>query len=130
MSTRRIITGFLIAPLIIPLVYGLGVIAMGQGVRPIAPRDVLLGALLMTGPFAYAVAFIMGIPGFLLLKSLGWFRLPLVVGLGILVGLGVPLVLNVPRLEIFLGPLAGALAATGFWFITLTKREPIDKEKP
>ncbi|MDH3214849.1 MAG: hypothetical protein OEN01_00995 [Candidatus Krumholzibacteria bacterium] len=118
MPTARIILGFLLAPLMTPLTFTLaGPFAFGES--PLSWDDWLLGPLLLTGPFAYVIALVLGVPAYFVLRSRGWLTLRLVSLLGATAGVLAGLLIAgdtfVPLITVC--ALAGGLSAVVFWMI-------------
>lgn len=82
MSKRRVIAGFLIAPLGVPFIYSLGLaiasmvfILLTQEHIPLTNLlqgsiEAFLATFLMTAFYAYGVALVIGVPVFFLFKAI------------------------------------------------------------
>ncbi len=120
----RVFLGFVLAPLVVPL-YFLVVGFMGVGKATLGEiGENALGFLVITGPYAYFAAVILGLPAYLFLKSkdlLDWHILTS--GGSILGGLVVTVLLPAERSAVLLeGLLPGALSGFVFWWIAVRER--------
>lgn len=65
----RVFQGFLLAPLTVPLYFFVvGFVSVGKATLG-EVGDNALGFLVITGPYAYFVALVLGLPAYLFLKS-------------------------------------------------------------
>jgi hypothetical protein len=124
MRTARIIAGFLIAPLITPLVL--------LGVAQLKTEELdlvgLQGIFIFVAMFAYAATILFGLPVFFLFRAQRWNNMLLYILAGGLIGLLVSIILN-PRLSIDVAvlesrglcALGGASSALGFRLLSGVK---------
>jgi hypothetical protein len=115
----KLVIGFLLAPLVVPAVYLAGgfLLADNPSLRDLGDNS--LGFLIITGPYAYLVALLIGIPGYFFLRSEGWLTLPVLASLGTALGVLTPALIGIGwwTAMMILGAVAGALSASCFWFI-------------
>ena len=115
----KVISGFLLAPLVVPAVYLVGGFLLPDGRSSGGWSENVLGFLVITGPYAYAVTLAFGIPGYFFLRSRGWLRLPVFAVTGTILGVLTPLLIGIGwwTAMVILGAVGGALSASCFWFI-------------
>lgn len=118
-QNQRIAVGFLLSPALVPAVH---VVTLGK-----PPVFLSVAAL------SYAMAFALGVPGFLLMRSRGWLRWWQALAASFVLG-AVPFVLfavageglSALRFGLLLALLGGAyamLVGGAFWFISLRAHE-------
>ena len=122
-NVGRVVTGFLVAPVVpgmLLYVYGL---AHGYGVAAI------VGPLLLI-PVAYFAALVIGIPTFRWLERRGAIGLLHYVGMGGLIGAAIDLLPNLPAIfggqpipfgELFVAVIYAALSAAVFWCLAVRR---------
>jgi hypothetical protein len=112
----RLILGYVIAPLIVPLVYFIFAAATGRNYG----ASELAGTLLNYGPYAYLFALLLGMPAFWLLRRNGYAGLwscALAAGAIGLLGAGLFSIIGLKVEGVIVGTLAGALAGAVFYLI-------------
>jgi hypothetical protein len=112
----RLILGYVIAPLIVPLVYFIFAAVTGRNYG----ASELAGTLLNYGPYAYLFALLLGTPAFWLLRRSGYAGLwsyALAAGAIGLVGAGLFSIIGLKVEGVIVGTLAGALAGAVFYLI-------------
>ncbi len=120
----RVFLGFLLAPLVVPIYFWVvGFMRVGKATLGDMGENAL-GFLVITGPYAYFAALILGLPAYLFLKSkdlLDWHILT--IGGSILGGLVVIMLLPAERSGVLLeGLLPGALSGFIFWWIAVREQ--------
>ncbi len=122
----RVIWGFAIAPLVVPLFFLLhaGLVVENRRLQDLGENA--LGFLVIIGPYSYLVAFMFGVPVYFFLKLRSWLSLPafLVSGslLGTLTVIGLLPSVEHSKAMIIDGLISGALATACFWFIAVRER--------
>jgi hypothetical protein len=133
MRAGRIIAGFLIAPLITPLVL--------LGVAQLKTEELdlvgLQGIFIFVAMFAYAATILFGLPAFFLFRARRWNNMILYVLAGGLIGLLVSLILN-PQLSVDVAVLesrglcvlGGASSALGFRLLSGVRFNHRSRNRP
>ena len=116
MNYRRLFLAFLVSPLMALFVFIVTTMALG------VPSGEILIGLIFYIPLTYLVAAVLGLPMFLLSRSLGWKNVFAYILGGATVGLIEALFLlglfsRNMGLEFLLCPIAGGLSALLFWLI-------------
>ena len=114
----RVILGFVIAPLIVPIAYFLLAAATGRNYG----TSEFVGTLLNYGPYAYLFALVLGTPAFWLLRRSGHAGLwsyALAAGVIGLIGAGLLSAVGLKLGGVLVGTLAGALAGVVFYLLAL-----------
>jgi len=123
MRTARVLLAFLLTPLLAALVFATGQpLAVGltrAAVNVPAEVDVwhlLGGGLLMAAPIAYAIALVLGVPAYFMLKTFGQLKFSVVSLAGTAAGLctGYWAFWIYPA-QVLLCGLGGLVAAASFW---------------
>lgn len=112
----RVILGFFLAPLIVPIGYFLFAAAVGRN----HGASELVGTLVNYGPYAYLFALLLGIPAFWLLKRsghAGLWSFALAAGLIGLIGAGLMTTIGLKVGGVLVGALAGLVAGAVFYLI-------------
>jgi hypothetical protein len=112
----RVILGFVIAPLIVPLAYFIFAAATGRN----HGASELAGTLLTYGPYAYLFALLLGIPAFWLLRKsghAGLWSFALAAGAIGLIGAGLLSAIGLKLEGVYIGTLAGVLAGAVFYLV-------------
>ena len=120
----RVFLGFLMAPLMVPLYFFVvGFVSVGKATLGEVGENAL-GFLVITGPYAYFAALVLGLPAYLFLKSkdlLDWHILT--IAGSILGGLVVIVFLEPERTRALqMGLVPGALSGFVFWWITVREQ--------
>jgi hypothetical protein len=112
----RVVLGYVIAPLIVPLAYFIFAAATGRNYG----GSELVGTLLNYGPYAYLFAVLLGIPAFWLLRRSGHAGLwPFALAAGVigLIGAGLMSAIGLKAEGVLVGALAGMLAGAVFYLV-------------
>lgn len=112
----RVILGYLIAPLIVPLAYFVFAATTGRNYG----ASELAGTLLNYGPYAYLFALVLGIPAFWLLRRSGYAGLwsyALAAGVIGLIGAGLMSTIGLNIEGVLVGTLGGVLAGAVFYLV-------------
>lgn len=114
----RVILGFAIAPLVVPIAYFLysSINGRANGISE------LVGTLLTYGPYAYLFAALFGIPAFLLVRRSGYAGpLPYALAAGLigLMGASLLFVVGLKIEGVLVGTLAGLLAGIVFYLVAI-----------
>ena len=117
----RVIWGFVMAPLVVPLFYLLHAVLIVENLRLQDLGENALGFLVLIGPYSYLIAFMFGVPAYLFMRLRGWLSLPPFLISGGLLGTLTILIL-LPAENVIDGLISGALSAACFWFIAVRKR--------
>ena len=111
----RVISGFIIAPLMVPLFFLLHGALVVEKPRLQDLAENALGFLVLVGPYSYLVAFMFGVPVYFFMRSMNWVSLPpFLISGGGLGTLTVLVLLPNERARLLDGLISGALAATCF----------------
>jgi hypothetical protein len=113
----RVVLGFVIAPLIVPVSY---YIFNAASERNHGSVSEFIGTLLTYGPYAYLFAVLLGIPAFWLLRRSGhagvWSYALATAAIG-LIGAGLLSIIGLKTEGIIVGTVAGALAGIVFYLV-------------
>ena len=119
----RVIWGFVIAPLVVPLFFLLHAALVVERPQLQDLGENALGFLVLVGPYSYLVAFLFGVPAYLFMRLRDWVSLPpFLVSGGILGTLTVLILLPGEQARIIDGLISGTLSAACFWFIAVRER--------
>ncbi|TKB91688.1 MAG: hypothetical protein E8D41_09380 [Nitrospira sp.] len=119
----RVIWGFAIAPLMVPLFFLLHAALAVEKPRLQDLAENALGFLVLVGPYSYLVAFMFGVPVYLFMRLKNWVSLPaFLISGGFLGTLTVLILLPGERARVLDGLISGALSATCFWYIAVRER--------
>jgi hypothetical protein len=114
----RVVLGYVIAPLVVPLAYFVVAAATGRNYG----ASELVGTLLNFGPYAYLFTALLGLPAFLLLRRSGHLELwSIAVAAGVigLLGAGLMSAIGLKIEGVLVGALAGVLAGVVFYLVAL-----------
>lgn len=125
-AMARVIWGFIIAPLVVPLCFLLHVGLFVENPRLRDLGENALGFLVIIGPYSYLVAFMFGVPVYFFLKYRSWVSLPAFLVSGSLLGT-LTVITLLPSVEqsktmTIDGLISGALSAACFWHIAVRER--------
>jgi hypothetical protein len=112
----RVVLGYVIAPLIVPLAYFIFAAVTGRNYG----ASELVGTLLNYGPYAYLFAALLGIPAFWLLRRsghAGLWSFALAAGVIGLIGAGLMSTIGLKVEGVLVGTLAGVLAGAVFYLV-------------
>jgi hypothetical protein len=112
----RIILGYAIAPLIVPLAYYL----FSAATKRQASSSELVGTILTYGPYVYVFALMLGIPAVWLLRKsshAGLWSYALAAGAIGLIGAGLMSLIGLKPEGVLVGALAGMLAGAVFYLV-------------
>ena len=115
----RVVLGYLLAPLVVPLAYFVFAAATGRNYG----ASELVGTVLNYAPYAYIFALLLGVPAFWLLRrsgQAGLWSFALAAGVIGLIGASLFYVIGLKVEGVVVGALAGALAGVLFYLIAFT----------
>ncbi len=122
MARLKVWLGFCLAPLMTPATFVVGsLIAFGDPPE-LNWEENVVSAVLLTGPYAFAVTLLLGVPGYYLLLSCGWLKAWVVLLAGGSLGLLAGMIIDgrFAPLVILCG-LSGIMSASCFWLIACRK---------
>jgi hypothetical protein len=108
-----------VAPSMTPIIFFVGSPLAFGGSHELSWTEYMLGAFLLTGPYAYIAALFLGVPGYYFLRSKGWLKAGILSLAGALLGLLTGVVVGNSRFVplVILCVVSGLVSALCFWLI-------------